>query len=340
MSLTKERIADLAPDAKSIKVAEGLANVAFWKQTGITQDNIWGLFQGSSATPYQSHVDLKTARFDCSCPSRKRPCKHALALALIHAANPNAIQEAAAPAWLALTPSDSLEQPPKAFPDLPNSWKTQLSNELEQDYMKTLAEFLQEERKTKTVFPPHQAIFNALNATAYDDVKVLILGQDPYHGAGQAHGLSFSVQEGVRIPPSLQNMFRELQDDLGFDRPESGNLQAWAQQGVLLLNAVLTVRQAEANSHKGKGWERFTDKVIESVNQKESPVVFVLWGNYAQKKRSLIDETKHHVIATAHPSPLSAHNGFLGSKPYSKINEILENTGQEAIDWDLEDMPF
>ena len=336
--LDRESIIQLAPDAKSVKAAEGLANPAFWASTGKTKEHLWGTFKGSSATPYQTHVDLKQARFYCSCPSRKRPCKHALALALIEAEK--GIADEAVPAWLDLPDTTLAELPVKAFPDLPTSWEPYLSTELAESYMQDLADFLQEERKSHPIFPPHEATFNALLFTPYEDVKVLILGQDPYHGPGQAHGLSFSVQDDIRIPPSLQNMFRELENDLGFERPESGNLQAWAEQGVLMLNAVLTVRQAQANSHKNKGWERFTDKVIQVVSEKETPVVFVLWGNYAQKKTPLIDQSKHYIIATAHPSPLSAHNGFLGSKPYSKINAILEQTGQEPIDWDLESLPF
>ncbi len=178
-------------------------------------------------------------------------------------------------------------------------------------------------------------IFNALEYTSYENTKVVILGQDPYHGPNQAHGLSFSVQPGIKTPPSLLNMYKELRDEYGYDIPNNGYLVKWAEQGVLLLNTVLTVRQGEANSHKGKGWEHFTDRVIELLNEREKPVIFILWGRHAQAKKKLITNTKHHIIESVHPSPLSARRGFFGSKPYSKVNTILANMGEREIDWEI-----
>jgi uracil-DNA glycosylase len=222
--------------------------------------------------------------------------------------------------------------------DLPASWQAVLADELEQPYMGQLAQFVDAEREQYQVFPPEADVFNALKTTPYDRVNVLILGQDPYHDDGQAHGLAFSVRPGVKPPPSLQNMFKELKSDLGCRVPNNGCLVPWAEQGVLLLNAVLTVRAHTPTSHKNKGWERFTDAVIRKLSEKSDPVVFVLWGGYAQKKLNLIDSEKHVVIQSAHPSPLSARNGFFGSKPFSQINGALREAGKPEIDWQLPDV--
>jgi uracil-DNA glycosylase len=214
-------------------------------------------------------------------------------------------------------------------------WNPILRGEFEKPYWKSLQSFVAEQRREHDVFPPHDEVFAALRLTPYADVKVLILGQDPYHGPGQAHGLCFSVRPPVAPPPSLVNIFKELRDDLGIAPPGHGSLEAWAKQGVLLLNAVLTVRAHAAASHAGKGWETFTDEVIRAVNDKPEPVVFVLWGGYARKKKALVDSSRHIVIESAHPSPLSAHNGFMGSKPFSKINVALEAAGHPPINWQL-----
>lgn len=222
--------------------------------------------------------------------------------------------------------------------DLPPSWQAALAAELAQPYFPKLAAFVDAERAQHQVFPPEQDVFNALKTTPLEQVNVLLLGQDPYHNDGQAHGLCFSVRPGVQPPPSLANMFRELRDELGYPIPNNGYLQPWAEQGVLMLNAVLTVRAHEANSHKGKGWERFTDAVIRKVNEKQDQVVFVLWGNYAQKKLALIDTTRHVVVQSAHPSPLSARNGFFGSRPFSKINAALAAAGKPTIRWQIPDL--
>ncbi len=219
--------------------------------------------------------------------------------------------------------------------DLSLSWHDALASELAQPYFGKLAAFVEAERAQHQVFPPEADVFNALKTTPLEQVNVLLLGQDPYHNDGQAHGLCFSVRPGVQPPPSLVNIFRELRDDLGYPVPNNGYLQHWAEQGVLMLNAVLTVRAHEANSHKGKGWERFTDAVIRNVNEKGDQVVFVLWGNYAQKKLTLIDTTRHVVVQSAHPSPLSARNGFFGSRPFSRINAALEAAGKPVIDWQI-----
>ncbi|NBM16421.1 uracil-DNA glycosylase [Streptomyces sp. GC420] len=215
---------------------------------------------------------------------------------------------------------------------LPDSWRGVLGEELEKDYFNELAEFVEKERANGPVYPPHDEVFAALDATPYDKVKVLILGQDPYHGAGQGHGLCFSVRPGVRIPPSLRNIYKELNTDLGHPVPDNGYLMPWAEQGVLLLNAVLTVREAEPNSHKGKGWEQFTDAVIKAVAARPDPAVFVLWGAYAQKKMPLIDTERHVVVKGAHPSPLSAKK-FLGSRPFSQIDEAVAAQGHAPVDW-------
>jgi uracil-DNA glycosylase len=210
-----------------------------------------------------------------------------------------------------------------------------LAEELAKPYFAELSRFVGDERRAHTVFPPRDEVFSALELTPYEDVNVLLLGQDPYHDDGQAHGLCFSVRPGVPPPPSLVNIFKELEADLGQTPPKSGYLAPWAEQGVLLLNAVLTVRAHEPNSHKNRGWETFTDAVIRKVNDKRDPVVFVLWGGYAQKKAKLVDASRHTVIASAHPSPLSARNGFFGSRPFSKINEALARAGKRPISFRL-----
>ncbi|MDA1528296.1 uracil-DNA glycosylase [Bacillus cereus group sp. TH260-2LC] len=218
---------------------------------------------------------------------------------------------------------------------LKNDWGPLLAPEFEKEYYRKLADFLKEEYSTHVVYPKKEDIFNALEYTSYENTKVVILGQDPYHGPNQAHGLSFSVQPGIKTPPSLLNMYKELRNEYGYDIPNNGYLVKWAEQGVLLLNTVLTVRQGEANSHKGKGWEHFTDRVIELLNEREKPVIFILWGRHAQAKKKLITNTKHHIIESVHPSPLSARRGFFGSKPYSKVNTILANMGEREIDWEI-----
>lgn len=222
---------------------------------------------------------------------------------------------------------------------LPKSWMAEVGEELEQPYFHKLQEFLRQERARFTVYPPEDEVYFALDTTPYPAVNVLILGQDPYHDENQAHGMAFSVRPGVRPPPSLLNIFRELHDDVGFRIPNNGYLVPWAKQGVLLLNAVLTVRAHAPNSHRGKGWEKFTDAIFRKVNDKPDPVVFVLWGGNARKKRSLVDTSRHIVIESAHPSPLSARNGFFGSKPFSRINQALEEAGKKPIDWQLPDLP-
>lgn len=218
-----------------------------------------------------------------------------------------------------------------------NSWDKVLEGEFEKEYYRKLREFLKEEYGSCTVYPDMHHIFNALQITPYEKVKAVIIGQDPYHEPEQAQGLCFSVQKGVRKPPSLMNIFKELQSDLGVSPPKHGNLESWAREGVLLLNAVLTVRAHEANSHKGKGWEIFTDRVIELLNEREEPVVFILWGANAKAKKALISAPQHHVITGAHPSPLSAHNGFRGGRYFSETNRFLEEHGIEAIDWRIKD---
>ncbi|MFS0653996.1 uracil-DNA glycosylase [Bacillus sp. 179-C3.3 HS] len=223
-------------------------------------------------------------------------------------------------------------------PFLNDSWWAVMKSEFEQPYYQELREWMKEEYHTHLVFPKQEDIFRALHLTDYDEVKVVILGQDPYHGPGQAHGLSFSVQPGVKHPPSLRNIFQELKDDLGCPVPNHGSLVSWAEQGVLLLNTVLTVRKGEANSHKGKGWERVTDRVIDVLNERDQPVVFVLWGRHAQKKKERIDENKHYIIESPHPSPFSARNGFFGSRPFSRINAHLKQMGLEEINWCIEDI--
>ncbi|WP_028240511.1 uracil-DNA glycosylase [Stutzerimonas azotifigens] len=216
------------------------------------------------------------------------------------------------------------------------SWKEALRDEFEQPYMQALRDFLRQEKTAgKQIFPPGPLIFNALNSTPLDKVKVVILGQDPYHGPGQAHGLSFSVQPGVAVPPSLQNIYKEIKRDLNLDMPAHGYLQAWADQGVLLLNTSLTVERGQAGSHAKAGWQRFTDRVIEVVSAERPHLVFMLWGSHAQSKAKLIDGTRHLILKSAHPSPLSAHRGFLGNGHFSRANKFLQQHGLTPIDWRL-----
>ncbi len=216
------------------------------------------------------------------------------------------------------------------------TWLAHLEHEFTQPYMQTLKAFLQARKAAgAVVYPPGPLIFNALNSTPFDQVKVVILGQDPYHGPGQAHGLSFSVPEGVAPPPSLVNIFKEIQADLGVAAPRHGCLQSWANQGVLLLNATLTVEQGQAGAHQKQGWETFTDKIIQQLNQQREGIVFMLWGSYAQKKGAFIDSSKHLVLKSPHPSPLSAHRGFLGNRHFSKANDYLRNLGKIPIDWSV-----
>ncbi len=219
---------------------------------------------------------------------------------------------------------------------LDDSWRAALGEEFSKPYMAKLKAFLQERRTAGAhIFPKGSEYFRALDLTPLDKVRVVILGQDPYHGPGQAHGLSFSVKPGVKTPPSLVNIYKELQSDLGIAPPRHGFLEHWAKQGVLLLNAVLTVEVRQANIHQGKGWEQFTDAVIRAVNDQPHPVVFILWGAYAQKKAAFVDTSRHLVLKSPHPSPLSAHNGFFGSRPFSKANHFLESKGYPPIDWQL-----
>jgi uracil-DNA glycosylase len=219
---------------------------------------------------------------------------------------------------------------------LHDSWLEKLLPEFDAPYMAALKQFLVAEREAgKRIFPRASEWFHALNATPLENVRVVILGQDPYHGEGQAHGLCFSVQAGVAPPPSLVNIYKEMKTDLGLEPPRHGHLESWAHQGVLLLNSVLTVEAGNAASHQGKGWERFTDAVIREVNALPRPVVFILWGSYAQKKAAFVDATRHLVLKSVHPSPLSAYNGFFGSKPFSKANDFLVAQGQRPIDWAL-----
>ena len=221
------------------------------------------------------------------------------------------------------------------LPKLPAPWRPLLAAETGEPYFRELEKFVERERRSHTVYPPEKETFEALRLTPYRGVNVLLLGQDPYPGKGQAHGLCFSVRPGVKPPASLRNIYAELAEDVGFRVPDNGYLAPWAKQGILMLNAVLTVRAGEPNSHKGKGWERFTDAVIRRVSEKEDAVVFVLWGAYAQKKIKLIDTGRHAVIKSAHPSPLSAHNGFFGSRPFSRANAALAEAGREPVDWRL-----
>lgn len=216
-----------------------------------------------------------------------------------------------------------------------NDWDDVLAEEFEKKYYQELRQFLKYEYGTKTIYPDMYDIFNALKYTAYKDVKVVILGQDPYHGPNQAHGLSFSVQKGIPTPPSLQNIYKELRDDLTCVIPDNGYLVPWAEQGVLMLNTVLTVRAGQANSHRHKGWETFTNRIIELLNEKEGPVVYLLWGNNAKEKQAFLTNEQQYILTSVHPSPLSAHRGFLGCRHFSKANAFLVQHGEQAIDWQI-----
>ena len=218
------------------------------------------------------------------------------------------------------------------------NWHHYIGEELEKDYFKKLSQFLMLEYERETIFPKKEDIFNAFHYTPYEETKVVILGQDPYHGPNQAHGFSFSVKPNVAIPPSLRNIFKELNADLDIPIPNHGFLVNWANQGVLLLNTVLTVRAHQANSHRGKGWEMFTDEVIKVLNERKQPIVFILWGKNAQDKKAMIDSRKHFILEAPHPSPLSAHRGFFGSKPFSKTNQFLQSIGKEPINWFIENI--
>lgn len=224
----------------------------------------------------------------------------------------------------------------KVKPQIEESWQIILEDEFQSDYFASLKSFLVEEKSKYVVFPPGKDIFSAFNHTPFDNVKVVIIGQDPYHGEGQAHGLCFSVPDGIRKPPSLVNIFKEIKDDLGYEIPESGNLEKWASQGVLLINATLTVRANTAGSHQKHGWEQFTDAVIKKLSSEKSGLVFLLWGNFAIAKSELIDPIKHHILTSVHPSPFSVYRGFFGCKHFSKTNDILKSIGKNEIDWRIE----
>lgn len=216
-------------------------------------------------------------------------------------------------------------------------WQSLLSEELSKDYIRELFHFIEgEEKSGKEIFPPREQIFSALEATPFEKVRVVILGQDPYHGPGQAHGLAFSVQEGIKLPPSLKNIFKELETDQGVPPPSHGNLLAWAHEGVLLLNTVLTVEQGKAGSHQGRGWERFTDKIVELLNNEKDQLVFILWGSPAQKKARNVDTSKHYIIASPHPSPLSCYRGFFGYRPFGRTNEFFQERGLPPINWRID----
>lgn len=218
---------------------------------------------------------------------------------------------------------------------LNNDWAPLLEEEFSKEYYQNLRQFLKEEYCSRTIYPGMDDIFNALHYTGYKETKVVILGQDPYHGPNQAHGLSFSVQKGVTVPPSLRNIYKEIQDDLGIEPPDHGYLKKWADEGVLLLNTVLTVREKQPASHRGKGWENFTNKVIGLVNEKSDPVVFILWGRHAQEKETLLTNPQHLIIKSPHPSPFSANRGFFGSKPFSRANDFLKANGRHPVNWNL-----
>ena len=218
---------------------------------------------------------------------------------------------------------------------LGNDWDDILKEEINKDYFKTLIDFINKEYSTKTIYPKKTEIFKAFRNTSYDETKVVILGQDPYHEENQAEGLAFSVKIGVRKPPSLNNIFKELHDDLGYSIPKNGSLESWTKEGVLLLNTVLTVEATKAASHKDIGWETFTDAVISKLNEKNTPIVFILWGSFARSKKKLITNKIHYIIESAHPSPLSAYNGFFGSKPFSKTNNFLKSKGLKEISWEI-----
>ena len=214
-----------------------------------------------------------------------------------------------------------------------NSWDLILEEEYKKDYFKKLVEFINNEYKEKTIYPKKSCILKALSLTRYEDIKVVILGQDPYHGEKEANGLAFSVSNGIKLPPSLKNIYKELKDDLGIEVSTSGNLECWSKEGVLLLNTVLTVEKDKPASHKNKGWEIFTDAIIKKINERTNPVVFILWGNFARSKKSLITNSIHKIIESPHPSPFSARTGFFGSKPFSKTNSYLKENNQKEIDW-------
>lgn len=214
-----------------------------------------------------------------------------------------------------------------------NNWDKILDEEFQKDYFKNIVAFINKEYKEKVVFPPKSRILRSLNLTDYNDVKVVILGQDPYHGVGEANGLSFAVSEGIKLPPSLKNIYKELYDDLGIPPSNNGNLECWAREGILLLNAVLTVEKDKPASHKNVGWEQFTDAIIKKLNEKDIPIVFILWGNFARSKKVFITNSKHFIIESSHPSPFSARYGFFGSKPFSKTNNFLKKNNLKEIDW-------
>lgn len=220
---------------------------------------------------------------------------------------------------------------------LNTNWQNLLKDEFDKDYFKELQEFIKQEEKKHTIYPPEDEVFSAFNLTPFDNLKAVIMGQDPYHGAGQAHGLSFSVKKNVKIPPSLKNIFKELYSDLGFPVAGSGYLKSWAEQGVLMLNATLTVRAKEAGSHQKKGWETFTNRVIKSISEEKENIVFILWGKFAQSKAELINENKHFILRAAHPSPFSAYNGFFGCKHFSKTNEYLKSKNIPEINWQIKE---
>ena len=224
----------------------------------------------------------------------------------------------------------------KIDPVIDDSWKSLLMDEFNSEYFYALKQFLLSEKEKFTIYPPGALIFSAFNLTPFEKVRVVIIGQDPYHGLGQAHGLCFSVPDGVMQPPSLKNIFKEIENDVGIAPPAHGNLESWARQGVLLLNATLTVRANQAGSHQKKGWESFTDAVIHKISSTRSNIIFLLWGNYAQAKQNIIDLTRHYVLKAPHPSPLSAYNGFFGCKHFSQTNEILSQLGQPEINWALD----
>ena len=214
-----------------------------------------------------------------------------------------------------------------------NKWDNILQEEYHQEYFKNIVKFINKEYKEKTIFPPKSRILRALSLTDYNKVKVVILGQDPYHGVGEANGLAFAVSDGIKLPPSLQNIYKELESDLGIPRANVGNLECWAREGVLLLNSVLTVEKDKAASHKSVGWEQFTDAIIKKLNEKDTPIVFILWGNFAKSKKVLITNPNHYIVESTHPSPFSARYGFFGSKPFSKTNAYLKEKGVSEIDW-------
>lgn len=362
---TPSEIAQFAPDAAAFKSAQQLSTPNKWQRlrlddTGGT-DTIRGDHQGSGDEPYHARVDVSGPHFRCSCPSRKQPCKHALALFMLYAAQPELFGDEVAPIP---TTNDDVFAPGSLFgppldaatpPDispavaassansndgmsanvLPSDWAAKLSREFALPYFAKLREFVNRERAQETVYPAREDVFNAFKHTPYEQANVLILGQDPYHGPRQAHGLAFSVQPKVPTPPSLQNIFQELKSELGLSVPNNGYLVPWAEQGVMMLNAVLTVRRSEPNSHKSQGWEKFTDAAIKALNERDSRVVFVLWGAYARKKKLLIDTSRHVVVESAHPSPLSAHTGFFGSKPFSQVNAALREVGKPEINWQI-----